>query len=231
MEKKLEQLIKKNEDRFDQWLGILNEHNYCRISERVDSEKYLDSLLKTANMLGEVTELLFKYGSFKDEFDNSKFYQHLYGPHLIIVSKKCGFNIDLGIDIDGIYLETHLKYAKHLRHMDDKFWSTIVKLSEQNGFDFEEQEHYGKDIRDQYGELFMNKKSTVFRILRNYMVGVVEKDPYPPMGTLKVLWNESKGFDDIIGALCVVFKDFYKLNYDLWKIEDLTLKSRQRSSN
>jgi hypothetical protein len=55
------------------------------------------------------------------------------------------------------------------------------------------------------------------------------KDVIGDLGDLQVIWNSNFGLDKIVEECCEVFKILYKLNYDLWKIEDVKTKVNQSS--
>lgn len=105
--------------------------------------------------------------------------------------------------------------------MDDKFWIAFLKLSVYGEFELIENEHFGKTIKGKYPELFQSNKGAIFRIFRKYFIDTTQNNQVRDIGQLQVSWTTDFSFDKIIEECCLVFKVFYKLNYSLWKIDDL----------
>lgn len=168
--------------------------------------------------------MFFKYGSFKDEWENTKFYQHIYGPELIIKSIKTRSDFRLGIDEKGIYLSTDFRHTENLKNMDDKFWIKLLNLMEFEGFEYDEYEFIGDETRHKHPELFKNYKGMIFRMFRKYFFSMIEYKEVGTLGDFKITWTNKIKFDDIIREGCIAFRIMYQLNYDLWKIDDLKNK-------
>lgn len=225
MDNKLRQLLEDASPRFNEWIQIINLHNEAQQSlQEYTQDELADLTYKVAAILGEISELFFKYGAFKDKFDNSKMYLNVYGLSVIIKSEKTGTTYHLGLDERGIYLDTFLRDAENLRHMDDSFYQDILHLNDLGKFELLENEFYGKETTKQYPELFNNQKSTIFKLLRNYVVGMGREEQNIVLGQFQILWTYEDGFYETISNGCLAFKALYKLNYALWKISDLKSK-------
>ena len=105
--------------------------------------------------------------------------------------------------------------------MADTFWIDFLNLSQYGEFELVESEHFGKSVKSKYPELFQTNKGTIFRIFRKYFIGIAENNEIGNLGQLQVTWTTDFSIDKIIEEYCLVFKIFYKLNYSLWKIENL----------
>lgn len=217
------QLIDDNSHKFGEWIDIINLHNQLSIEER------LEFVVKVADVLGEISELFFKCGAFKDKFDNSQMHLNLYGPSLIIKSSKTDCTFNLGIDNNGFYLHTYLKHSDSLRFMKDTFYRDIFFLNDLGYFKLVENEFYSGETRSKYPDFFNNNKSTIFRLLRNYFVGTTEKERNIILGDFEISWTYDTNFYDIISNGCLAFKTLYKLNYSLWKVYDL--RTRKNKTN
>ncbi len=216
--KKLIDIIEQSESQFYEWVEILNNHrDIYDISSNHTAEERYDITMNTANVLNHISQLFFRYGNFKDTFDTSEMYLHTEGLEIIIKSKKNDTDYRLGVDDKGIYLTTYLKYSNNIRYMDDSFYSEILNLENLGKFEYLENETYPLEDKT-YSKLFNNKKSNIFRILRNYIIGTVEQYDDVIIGTLKVVWAPENEIDQTISNGCLVFKSFYNLNYELWKI-------------
>lgn len=225
MDNKLRQLIQNASPKFDDWIKIINLHNEVQQSlQQHTQDEFTDLTYKVAAILGEISELFFKYGAFRDKFDNSKMYLNLYGLSVIIKSEKTGTTYHLGLDERGIYLDTFLGHAENLRYMDDTFYQDILLLNDFGKFELLQNEFYGKETTKRYPELFNNQKSTIFRLLRNYVVGMSRDEQNIVLRQFQILWTYEDTFYQTITNGCLAFKTLYKLNHALWKISDLKKK-------
>lgn len=227
MDNKLRQLLDDTSPKFNEWINSINLHNEAQQSlEKYTQDELTDLTFKVSAILGEISELCFKYGGFKDKFDNSKMYLNLYGLSVIIKSEKTDTTYYLGLDERGIYLNTFLRDAENLRHMDDTFYQDILQLNDLGKFELLENEMYGKETTKHYPELFNSQKSTIYRLLRNYVVGMGKEERNVILGQFQILWTYEEGFYETVSNACIAFKALYKLNYSLWKISDLKNKQK-----
>lgn len=222
MEKKIADILKKNESNLIDWLDKINDFN--RMNESISNyseEEHIEITYGASETLGKISDLFLNYGTFKDSFDRSKMYLHFEGPSLQIVSEKIQTTIYFGIDKDGYYLNTQLRNPENLRYMGDDFYQSIFLLSELGNFDINEIESMGKQNKDKYGELFNTGKSKLFRLLRSYIIGAIENPGDVYLGDFRICWDYNTNFEKIIINSCQAFKILYKLNYDLWKVSNL----------
>ena len=227
MDNTLRQLLDETSPKFNEWINTINLHNEAQQSlEKYTQDELTDLTYKVSAILGEISELFFKYGGFKDKFDNSKMYLNLYGLSVIIKSEKTDTTYYLGLDERGIYLNTFLRDAENLRHMDDTFYQDILQLNNLGKFELLENEMYGNETTKLYPELFNSQKSTIYRLLRNYVVGMGKEERNVLLGQFQILWTYEDGFYETVSNCCLAFKALYKLNYDLWKISDLKNKQK-----
>ncbi|MBL7967749.1 MAG: hypothetical protein JNK09_12170 [Prolixibacteraceae bacterium] len=228
MDNKIKQLIDDHSHKFSEWIDIVNFHNQRYSSEiELTIEERVELSEKVVNVLGEISELFFEYGAFRDKFDNSKMYLNLYGPSLIIKSSKTDCTFYFGIDNNGFYLHTYLKHSDNLRYMDDTFYKDIFFLNDLGDFKLIENEFYSGETRSKYPDFFNNNKSSVFRLLRNYFVGTVENERNIILGDFQISWTYDANFYDIISNGCIAFKALYKLNYSLWKVYDQQTRKKK----
>jgi hypothetical protein len=225
MDSKLENIVANSSVNFNAWEKIFNDHNsWYNPSSNISQDEHINQSDKVADVLAEISELYFKYGSFKDQFDNSKMSLNFYGPYVILKSTKIGVTFNLGIDNNGLYLNTFLKFPENLRHMDDSFYKDLFALTALGNFELQENESYSSQTKTKYDPLFSNQKSIFFRLIRNYVVGTAEKSRDIPLGDFNIHWPYTDDFKDIIINSCLAFKLLYRLNYSLWKIHDLQHK-------
>lgn len=237
MDKRLQKIVENYIDDYGKWVQILN--NYLRdpySKGEISQDEAMNQTYSVVDILAELTKSSISYGNFKDTFEYEKFHQHYYGPELIINSHKTKTVYYIGLDNKGIYIRTYLKHNFSLKNMDDKFWISLLSLYNYGEFELVEHEHFGKETRKKYPELFTNQKGTIFRLFRKYFVSFLteddrhyRKDVIGSLGDLQVTWNTNYGLDKIVEECCEVFKILYKLNYELWKIEDVKMKAEKSS--
>lgn len=237
MDKRLKRIIDTYVGDYENWAKTLNGYLRDGYSKgEISQNEAVDQIYSVVGILAELAKSCISYGNFKDTFRYEKFYQHYYGPELIINSGKTKTVYYVGLGNKGLYIRTYLMHSFTLKNMDDKFWTSLLSLNNYGEFELIESEHFSKEIRKKYPELFNNQKGTVFRLFRNYFVSFLteedkdcRKDVIGSMGDLQVTWKPSYGIDKIVEECCEVFKILYKLNYDLWKIEDVKIKSEKNS--
>lgn len=227
MDERLKKIIDDNLYKFSEWIKTINEYNSrTNQDEDFSEEQQVDLVYKTSGVLIEICEVCFKYGAFKDKFDTSKMYLNSDGLNLIIKSTKTENEFYFGIDYEGIYLNTHLRYSKNLRHMDDGFYKEIFALMDLGDFNIQEHLTYGSEIKKSYNGLYNNHKSQIFRLLRDYIIDTIEDRKNTSLGRFHIRWTYDDQFYDVVHNACSSFKILYKLNYMLWKVSDLETKKR-----
>jgi hypothetical protein len=205
---RLDQIVNKYSDHFKGWIDRFNRHADFWNSDRNydDKEQFLITM-DAVNVLSHIAGMFYEYGNFKDEFENDNFYQHIYGPELIINSKKTKSNYRLGINEKGIYLNTHLIHVENLKNMDDQFWSDILKLADNEYFELVDFEFTNSDVKHKYPELCYNYKGVIFKIFRQYFFNVTESGGnMDNFGDFKITWPPESGFEDTIRKGCEIFK-------------------------
>lgn len=226
MDNKLEKILYDNSSKFVSWVNAINNHQELRFSDKEYSEKeFSDLTSKTTKVFRDMSDQFIKYSSFKDKFDNSKMFLHIYGFSLVIKAEKTDTEFEFGIDDKGIYIELFLKNLENLRYMSDTFYQDILFLNSLGELEYVECEHYDTETKSKYQEFFNNKKSIIFGLIRNYLIGTCEKVSYLPAGSLKVMWKPDTDLYDIFSNGCLSFKTMYQLNYSLWKSKDIIEKN------
>ena len=233
---KIQKIINDNSKLFEKWDRQLQEHYQSTFQVGKFNETEETKLFyQTNELLYDIAKNFFKYGNFKDEWDNSKCYMNVGGQNLIIKSLKTNHTFHFGVENDEFYLNAYFMYPENIRHMKDDFWQTILGLKKYGNFKFVE----NSGINSKEKKFFENKTSDVFRIIRNYILFQVEtmnttdyqRSPDMDLGWLEIRWKFDTDWGTLIENTCKSFKDIYKLNYQLWKITDLKNKKYARQQN
>jgi len=229
MSDKLDKLIEKDAHNFNDYIKKINDYrNIIGNRDVLDSDEIWKVTIGCVNAFSKIAELCFSYGNFKDNWEYETFYQNLYGPQLIIESKKTKCNYYIGLDLEGIYLSTDLRFNQNLRYMDDKFWNNLIDLTQFEGFKYSETEFTPDNYRKKYPDLFKTNKSIVFRIMRKYFFNQItdyDNSDSCSVGEFKILMGTDYKFDYVLKKYCLAFKMMYQLNYELWKAGDLKRKA------
>lgn len=221
MENRLNEIITNQSEYFDSWTNLINSYRQAPYSDKISAEDKVRLLYDVVDVFFKISEMALEFGHFKDDFESDKFSENIYGPELIINSKKTKSSYYLGLGEKGVYLSTYFQYSKNIKNMADTFWINFLNLSQYGEFELVESEHFGHTVKSKYPELFQANKGTIFRIFRKYFIGIAENNEIGNLGRLQVSWTTDFRIDKIIEEYCLVFKIFYKLNYSLWKIQDL----------
>ncbi len=226
MNTRLEKIIEQYKPHFKGWIDKFNNHaEMINSFDNFNEQERIDIVIKVVNALSSLADIYFKYGNFKDKFEYDNFYQQLYGPEIVIISNKTGTTYKLGIDNKGVYISSYLEYAENIKNMDDEFWANILTLSKHKGFELVGLEHVNNKTKSKYPELSYNYKGTIFKIFRRYFFNITEYDKtMDDYGEFKITWESGDDFEKTVREGCEIFKMLYKLNYSLWKIEDLKKK-------
>lgn len=231
----IEKLIKEKSEYLDLWIDGINKYLDYRYSDReISTDELWNITVECVKSLAGIAEICFRYSKFKDNWEYENFYPNFYGPALIIKSTKTNCEYYLGIEEKGIYLSSHLGHNRNLRFMNDNFWKLLLKLTEFDGFVYDENEFVPTERIKKSPELFRTNKSIIFRILRKHIFDLTETNSQyisGSVGELKILWLFNNEFKNTIKYCCLSFKILYKLNYDLWKISDQKQKLEEKKKN
>ncbi|MEG1909373.1 MAG: hypothetical protein RR190_00195 [Bacteroidales bacterium] len=222
--------ISENSKDFNLWInGINNYLDYKYSDKELESKEAWKITSECIDVFADIIELCIKYGKFRDNWDYNHFYQNIYGPELIIRSLKTETEYRLGIDNEGIYLSTSLRFNENLRYMDDDYWRSVLNLSDFSGFIYNEYEFVSTERVKKFPELFNANKSIIYRILRKYLFDSTDTNsnyPHGSVGEFKIYCSLSEDFEECVKRFCLAFKIMYQLNYKLWKVSDLKSKKK-----
>lgn len=225
MVKKIEKLIAEHEDKLNEWVDSINRHtNLLDSYLDFSTEEAVDITMDAVQVLAGLADISISYGNFKEQFEHKDFRPTFIGPELIINAEKTGTTYLLGMDSEGIYINTYLKWAENIPYMDDRFWNDLMGLQDFKGFELLQSEEVGHQIKAKYPRQFASSKSMLFRFFRKYFMDITQYDDLGSLGDLQVKWSFDHGIEDIITELATVFKVLYQLNYSLWKVGDLRAK-------
>lgn len=225
----IDAILKKNETNYCKWNDIFRSYldlTFNRSS--FNDEQSLEIIYSTDSLLSEIAKGFKEYGKFKDTWEEDHCQLDIYGQSIRLKSLKTGIYFDLGVDKNSFYLQCNLSYAENLKKMGDDFWNSYLQLSELGNFRFEE--NWGIGFKEE--KYFNNKKSSLFQLLRNYLIKDLENIDLEEwernydfdLGWLIVKWEFGISWEDLIKKTCPAFKILYQLNYQLWKIYDLKSK-------
>ncbi|MCW3159700.1 hypothetical protein [Chryseobacterium oryctis] len=225
--------MKSKEKDYNSLITSINNYLDLRYSDNKSDnfEEQYQTTIDCVNAFSKIFEECLSYGNFKDRWDYDNYYQNVCGPELIIKAIKTNCDYKLGLDYNGLYLSTDLRFNENLRYMDDNYWKLLLKLSDFEGFEYSEYEFVRDERRREFPDLFKTNKSMVYRIMRKYIFDQTETNSSytsDSVGEFKVVAKFDEDFTLVVKKFCETFKIMYKLNYELWKIADLKNKKDQR---
>lgn len=229
---KTENLINSNCANFKIWERQLSEHLLLQyepasIEANADQERIF---YQTNEMLAQIANAFIAHGKFKDQFDTSKCSTFPFGQYLLLRSEKMDIPINWGVEHNDFYLESYLYQAENIRFMTDDFWQSLLALKDLGEFNLVG----GGGLNSTQRPYFENKTSTIFQIIRTFMINQAERIRAGDYGmqweypTLVIKWTMDNDWASLLTKAGKAFKLLYSLNYQLWKISDLADKKQKR---
>lgn len=223
-------LIASSAKHFPNWDKMIDEHLDARYNILDKEEKELERIFYQSNeLLMSIANNFFSFANFKDSWDSSKCYMNVYGQNILLRSEKMDTVFQWGLENDQFYLESYIICGENLRYMTDDFYTLLMELKYLGDFEFLEMGSLTKEERP----FFENKTSSVFQLIRNFMLYQTEKmngDNYQQpqnleLGQFILKWDaQLTDWPCLIEKASRAFKILYNINYRLWKISDLANK-------
>jgi hypothetical protein len=222
MEKQYDKIIDKYVPEFDNWVNIINSYTKNLFSlEKCSDPDFENKTHDVVALYSKLLTIFSKTSQIKDKWENPTFFLNPFGFQTQIKSCKTCISIEMGIDNKGIYMESFINNAENIKNMGDEFWLSFLELSKIGVFEFIENGKFSSLITVKYPHLFRTFKGNLYKIMRNYfLLEYLQKDK-DGLGSLKMRWDSTYSFEDIFTNAFITFKEFYKFNYSLWKINDL----------
>lgn len=228
--KVVKDLAEKNQEQIQKWIVAINNYKELSNIEHDYASGQFEEGRKICDIFAEMFELCLKHGNFKDEWNYDFISPEIFGVFLIIKSKKLGATFNLGMENGRIKIRSNLYHTQHLKSMNEEFWKKILSIADYEGFEYREWESTRIETRKNYPKLFHSHQGVIFRMFRKYFFDMtIDQNNHnedPSLGELSVSWGTETDFLAILENLCHVFKNFYQLNYALWKIEDIKQKRK-----
>lgn len=223
----IKKIVAKNVENFEKWDSYLASH--IDAASNIDNISEMESLViyhQINELLRDIAKNFYEYGRFKDSWDDNRFMSNVYGQFLSLKSLKTEQVFDWGVFQDTFYLETYISHPGNLKYMGDNFWKELLELSEYGDFSFVE----NAGISSKESRYFNNKKSNLFRLMRNYFLRDIENmylhKSELDLGWLEIKWEFGTPWETLIENACKAFRIMYGLNYKLWKVTDLKNKRK-----
>jgi hypothetical protein len=227
----IDKIIAQNAAKLSKWEEQYQEFVFENFnSGSVSKEESERIFFQTNELLIAIANNFFAFGKFKDEWDTSKCSFYYMGQHLLLKSKKMDIEFDWGLQEDRFFLQCYICNGENLRYMTDSFWETLLELKTFGDFEFIPQ----FSLNAQERVYFENKTSTVFQLIRNFMIeqsaamnkGSNPYEGYLNTGDLRLTWPPDLAWAELLSNACQAFKLLYSINYQLWKINDLKRKKK-----
>ncbi|MDP2686533.1 MAG: hypothetical protein Q8O62_04890 [Aequorivita sp.] len=190
------------------------------------------------NVYKSASELLIdasKNAKIKDNFKS-----YYFEPTATIISfiesekTKSKYNLLYDIYTGEIVFYSSIENWENLKNIDDKFWADLINICQNCEIKFSagSKPFYDKEITPEFNANF---KSIIFNMMSVYVTAMLETKSEREnfnFGQLEIIWTtETTCIADIITELNDSFKIFYRLNYLLWKAEDIRRQNRNSRKN
>ena len=228
-------LVIENKSKFEKWEKILTTHfDKLMNFDKYSQDERFTIFDDTNELLIDFANIFYKYGRFKDEWDDSKCSQIVYGQNIYLKSMKTNHTFDWGVYEDNFVLRSYISYPENFKYMSDDFWTSLMELIQYGDFSFVENSGLNKEDK----KYFNSNKSNLFRLLRNYFLhdikninlSEINRDFEMDLGWLEVKWSFDTKWEDLIINASKTFKIMYKLNYKLWKIDNFKTKENNKKN-
>jgi hypothetical protein len=231
----IKQLIKRNEPKFPEWNRQLGEQQLAEyapseIERQADRERIF---FQTNELLVAIARSFFEHGNFKDTWDTSKCRMFPFGQYILLRSEKMDITFDWGVEYSDFYLEACIVHTENIRYMTDDFWSVLLELKTLGKFEYTG----GGGLNAEQKPYFENTTSTVFQVIRTFMFNQTElmnnrygRYTQRELGSLQLKWPMDNDWPKLLEQACRAFRLLYKLNYQLWKISDISNKKSASTS-
>ncbi len=222
MVKQYDKIIDKYVPELDNWVNIINSYINILFSLEKCSDSDIENKTHDVVVLfSKILTIFSKSSQIKDKWENPTFFLNPFGFQTQIKSCKTGISIEMGIDNKGIYMESFINNAENIKNMSDEFWISFLELSKIGIFEFKENGRFSSQITAKYPHLFKTFKGNIYKIMRNYFLMEYLQREKDDLGWLEMRWDSTYSFEDIFINAFITFKEFYRFNYSLWKINDL----------
>jgi len=188
-----------------------NDFDHENINLFFDSAKYL---LENASKKNQI----------KDKF-TCFYYKPSTTLNCFLESEKTKSKYNLLYDIykNEIVFYSDILNWENIRNINDSFWQDFLATSKELNFQFNPHGGiiYDKETTPEFNS---NYKSVIFNLMSVYVTSMLESEQQREnisFGQLEITWTPTKGITEILKELNIAFKIFYKLNYLLWKTEDI----------
>ena len=121
--------------------------------------------------------------------------------------------LEILINKDGIYLEMNITCPQNLVTMPDDFWFQMLELNHFGNFELIEHEPFNdKDVK-RHPELFPEKSSNIFQLMRGLIAYPLLYDWPIEMFNLSVHWPYDQfSIDEVFEKGCLAFERLWLLN-------------------
>ncbi|MBK6265686.1 hypothetical protein JKA74_11615 [Marivirga sp. S37H4] len=228
---KLEKIINQTKGKHSDWQEKLDLYIHANWKpDEYDEEEFMKIITGMNDIFKDIADCFYKYGNFKDSWDDNYCRMNPFGQHLLLKSIKTNDTFDFGIDLMDatIYLNCYLYHPENLKYADDDYWELLLSLKQFGDFEFKQ----NAGISSTEEKYFNGKKSNLFKLLRNYLIYEIDNINLPnderkydlDLGWYEIKWKIDCPWEVLVGNACRAFKVLYKLNYQLWKVSDVKNK-------
>lgn len=216
---------------FTELCDAINNYNRRQEYSEEEGEQMLLTIIKCMfNFLKEIVGS----GKFKDTFE------YFYHPGICIetTAKSDKTNTSYSFSYYLIKREfifhSDIRNDSNLRHLEEDFLLEFFNVLNTYNIKYI-QTQFCSEAEKNHPDLYRSKKGNLLPLMRNYYVETVYNDnndsynkPGLYLGMFEVVWDSDRAVDEIFAEACVAMKWLYKFNYNLWKVDDLKQKIKNK---
>jgi len=218
MDAYLKSLVNSKAANFARWDDVFKNYLAATFGENdFDEEKYKQIILDTHSVFVEIINVYLNYGKFQDNWSTPSFFAPPFTLETEVKSQKLSCGFTFGADEEGFFLESYIHHPENLRNMNDDFWKDLIELSKFGKFEFIESVSPWEALEQERKPSLKNTNSSIFRLLRNYVLLNLHNSDLSDFGSLSVKWSSHESWESLLIAGSQAFKILYKTNYSLWR--------------
>ena len=187
--------------------------NHSLHDKNYDGDR-MDLSINMTDLLYHLLEKWSTYHNTKELYLNPKnqdlghiVFLHHYDPKLEI-------EFMIGMHDKGIYLEMNLATPENLPKMPDTFWLQWLELNNYGEFEMLENEVFSEMEISTYPEMFPQKESNIFLLMRSIIAFPVIYGRPIGLGNMSVTWPYEKySFEEVEEKGCLAFERMHRLNF------------------
>jgi hypothetical protein len=220
MNERLQTVLYRHEKELEQWYeNIIHHQQQFIFPYDPDWEDIRKEPMDIEILLHRLLEIFIGYGAKKSTWQWHETLDYGTGLRTGVISQQIDHAYFLGVDKDGVYLESPIACPQSIHKSFDRFVQTIADYSRFGVFNYQQSEVFDDSIvRAHRGLLKKKIRGELPDLLRNYFIAKAELDGDFDFGFLEVRWPLNRfSMHQVLTEGCRAFETIHNLNVKLCK--------------